>query len=234
MKTIGLLGGTSWVSTIDYYRYINQFTNEKLGGDNFARCIIYSLNYGDIIEKNKSNDLEGLLTILTDACTKLQAGGAEAIILCANTMHRFADQLQSKIDLPFVHVAIATATEIKKQNLRKVALLGTKYTMELDFFKDKLAEQGIETIIPEAADRDFIHASIFEELGHNIFKPQTKARYKTIINRLAEAGAQGVILGCTEIPLIIKQEDSLLPVFDTALIHSRAAVEFALNQNMER
>jgi aspartate racemase len=229
MKTLGLIGGTSWESTMDYYKLINEGINKQLGGLNFARCLIYSFNYADIKRNNDNNDWDLTLQWITKACNSLENGGAEGIVLCANTMHFIADRLAQKINLPIIHIATATAAEVKKKNIKKVGLLGTKFTMEFDFFKSKLKDQDIETIIPGDEDRDFIHYTIFEELGCGILKDDTKQRYLSVINKLIAEKADGVILGCTEIPLLIKQEDVTVPVFDTAIIHSAAAVEFALS-----
>ena len=228
MKMLGLIGGTSWVSTMDYYKLINEGINEKLGGSEFARCIIYSLNYGDVRRNNDKDDWDANLQLIAEGTEVLQNGGAKAIILCANTMHLIADRLQQKISIPLIHIATVTASAIKKKNLKKVALLGTRFTMERDFYKAKLLEQGIEAIIPDDEDRGFIHYSIFEELGKNILKEESRQRYLSIIKKLIADGAEGIILGCTEIPLLIKQEDVAVPVFDTAMIHANAAIEFAL------
>lgn len=229
MKTLGLIGGTTWLSTIDYYRYINEGINERTGGVDFARCIIYSLNITELRKHTDISDWTSALEMVSGACKNLEQSGAEAIVLCANTLHNLAEGLKNNINIPVIHIAEATAQEIKKINLKKAALLGTKFTMELDFFKVKLREQNIETIVPEENDRDFINFTIYNELGRNIFKPETKERYIAIINKLAKQGAEGVILGCTEIPLLIKQKDLNIPAFDTTLIHSRAAVDFALS-----
>jgi aspartate racemase len=228
MKTLGLIGGFSWVSTIDYYREINKGINEKLGDNNSARCIIHSLNYQDIIDNNSKGNLEGTYQLMLDASIKLKNAGADGIMLCANTMHLFADRLEEAVKLPYIHIVKATAREISRKDLKKIGLLGTKFTMEMDFYKNILVEHGIETIVPELADRNFIHETIFAELGKNILSQETKARYLEINNKLLGNGAQGVILGCTEIPLIIQQSDCSAPVFDTTVIHSKAAVEFAL------
>lgn len=230
MKIIGLIGGISWVSTADYYKLINQGINEKMGDLNFSECLLYSFNYADIKKNNENNDWDSTFKMLLKGCQFLQQGGAEAIVLCANTMHLIADRLEEAIDVPIIHIATETAKEIQKQNLKKVGLLGTKFTMELDFFKDKLIAQGIEAIIPESEnDKDFIHTTIFEELGKGLVTPETKKRYLEIANELIRRGAEGIILGCTEIPLVILPEDVAVPVFDTTLIHSKAAVEFQLS-----
>ena len=230
MKIIGLIGGISWVSTADYYKLINQGINEKMGDLNFSECLLYSFNYADIKKNNENNDWDSTFKMLLKGSQFLKAGGAEAIILCANTMHLIADKLEEAIDLPIIHIATETTKEIRKQNLKKVGLLGTKFTMELDFFKDKLIAQRIEAIIPESEnDKDFIHTTIFEELGKGLVTPETKKRYLEIANELIKRGAEGIILGCTEIPLVILPEDVAVPVFDTTLIHSKAAVEFQLS-----
>ncbi|CAI2767539.1 aspartate/glutamate racemase family protein [Flavobacterium collinsii] len=230
MRIIGLIGGISWVSTVDYYKLVNEGINDRLGGLNFSECLIYSFNYADIKKNNDANDWDSTFNMLLKGCQFLQQGGAEAIVLCANTMHLIAERLQEAIDIPIIHIATATAVEIQKEAIKKVGLLGTKFTMELDFFKDKLAENGIETIIPKNdADRDFMHATIFEELGRGLVTESTKRRYLEIANQLIKEGAEGIILGCTEIPLVIKPEDISVPVFDTTLIHSMAAVEFQLS-----
>jgi aspartate racemase len=229
MKKLGLIGGISWVSTADYYRFINEGINEKLGGVNFAECMIYSFNYNDIKKNNENNDWESTFNMLSKACQSLKNSGAEAIVLCANTMHLIADRIQESVDLPLIHIATETAKEIQKKDIKKVGLLGTKFTMELDFFKDKLTDLAIETILPEANDREFIHETIFYELGKGLVLESTKQRYLSIIEKLIDNGAEGIILGCTEIPLLVKQEDIKVPVFDTALIHSNAAVAFALS-----
>ncbi|WP_281234418.1 aspartate/glutamate racemase family protein [Flavobacterium gelatinilyticum] len=230
MKKIGLIGGISWVSTTDYYKLINLGINEKLGGLNFSECLVYSFNYADIKKNNDNNDWDSTYEMLLKGCEFLQSGGAEAIVLCANTMHLIADRLQESVDVPVIHIAVETAAEIQKQNLKKVGLLGTRFTMELDFFKEKLADKGIETVIPESEnDKDFIHYTIFEELGRGIVTDETRKRYLEIANGLIKNGAEGIILGCTEIPLVIKAKDLAVPIFDTTLIHAKAAVDFQLS-----
>ncbi|MBB4803251.1 aspartate racemase [Flavobacterium nitrogenifigens] len=230
MKKIGLIGGISWVSTSDYYTLINKGINDKLGGLNFSECLIYSFNYAEIKKNNDNNDWDSTFKMLLKAAEVLKSGGAEAIVLCANTMHLIADKLQNAIGLPLIHIAEETAVEIQKKQLKKVGLLGTKFTMELDFFKDKLTEKGIETIIPTSQeDKDFIHYTIFEELGRGIVTEETKKRYLEIANGLIQNGAEGIILGCTEIPLVIKEGDLSVPIFDTTLIHTQAAINFQLS-----
>lgn len=229
MKTIGLIGGISWVSTVDYYKYINEEINKKLGGLHFSRCILHSFSYSDIKKNNDANDWDATLNMFVEATENMKAGGAKAIVLCASTMHMIAEQLEERTGLPVIHIAKETAKEINKKQLKKIGLLGTKFTMERDFFKEKLIARQIETIIPEEEDRTFIHTSIFEELGKGILNPQTKQRYLQIIEKLRSQGAQGIVLGCTEIPLLIKPTDVQIPTFDTTYIHAIAAADFALS-----
>jgi aspartate racemase len=229
MKTIGLIGGTGWVSSIEYYQFINREINRRLGGQQAARCILWSFNYGEIdVLINQKNDLESVYKMVRNAAEKLESCGADCILLCANTLHMYADRLRTEINIPLIHIAEATASEINKGGLSKVAVLGTKFTMEKDFYRSKLAESAIEMMVPGNEDREFIHNTILGELLKNILKPETKSRFLEIINDLILNGAEGIVLGCTEIPLLIKQEDVAVPVFDTTFIHSTAAVDFAL------
>ncbi|MFN8286521.1 MAG: aspartate/glutamate racemase family protein [Chitinophagales bacterium] len=229
MKTLGLIGGTGWVSTLEYYRLINQGVNAVLGGNNAAKLFLYSVNYHEFRAYNDNKQWPNAEGILCDAARKLESVGAECIVICANTLHRSAKAIQASVGIPVIHIAEVVAAAIKKQNLNTVALLGTKGTMEEDFFKDILAANGIKALIPDDADRNFIHYTIFEELGKEIFTVETKQRYLNIINQLVQKGAQGVILGCTEIPLLIKPEECPVPAFDTLELHVKAAVEFALS-----
>jgi len=229
MKTLGLIGGMSWVSTIDYYRLINEGINQRLGGLNFSQCIIYSFNYADIKRNNDANDWDSNFKMASEAAHHLKNSGATGIVLCANTMHLIADKVASDTGLPVIHIATATAGAIEAKRLKKVGLLGTRLTMELDFFKSKLADKGIETVIPPDNDRGFVHYTIFEELGRSLLKESSKQRYLAIISQLIDRGAEGIILGCTEIPLLIQQPDVPVPVFDTTRIHAAAAVDFALS-----
>jgi aspartate racemase len=230
MKILGLIGGISWVSTLDYYKLINLGINKQLGDLNFAECMIYSFNYQDIKNNNDSGNWDKTLQMLSKAATGMKNGGAEAIVLCANTMHKIADRLEQNVQLPVIHIAKVTADAIVEKGVKKIGLLGTKFTMEEPFFRDKLTERGIDIVIPDDPDRAHIHYTIFEELGRNIVKPESKQFYIDVINRLIEQGAEGVILGCTEIPLLISAEDVDIPLFDTTKIHADAAVRFALEK----
>ncbi|MBX3119592.1 MAG: aspartate/glutamate racemase family protein [Fimbriimonadaceae bacterium] len=229
MKWLGLIGGTTWHSTAIYYRHLNELASAKLGGVSSAKCILVSLDFQEVVQNQSGGDLSQNESLILDAAVRLKSAGAEGIMLCANTMHFFADKVTEKVSLPVIHIAEATADAIKAQNLSRVALLGTKYTMEMDFYRDKLSASGIEWLIPNAADRDFINKSIFEEMGLGVFSDATRARYVQIIESLKDQGAEGAILGCTEIPMLISAEDVSIPTFDTTLIHAMAASEFALS-----
>ena len=228
MKTLGLIGGTSWVSTVDYYRIINQQINERLGGLNAARLILYSLNYEEFKPPPDPKDWGPTSEGLTIVAKKLETAGAECIILCANTPHMAADFIQEHIGIPLIHIAEETSKEIAKQNINKIGLIGTRFTMEQQFFTDKLSRFGISTLIPEKEERDYIHNTIFNELGKGIFTEEIKNNYLQIMERLMQKGADGIILGCTEIPMLLKPGDYTMRAFDTTLIHATAAVNFAL------
>jgi aspartate racemase len=230
MKTIGLIGGTSWVSTVDYYKLINQLTNDQLGGSNAARIIMYSLNFGDIRKLLDVDDWEGIAAVYIDVAAKLKNAGAECIVFAANTPHLIADRVQEEIQLPLIHIAEATAKEISRQNIKKVALLGTKFVMENSFFPDKLSLLDISTILPQQAEREFIHQSIFAELTKGIFTESTKERYLQIIDRLIKDGAEGIVYACTEIPILLNEQEVKVKTFDTTMIHAKAIVNFAMEK----
>jgi aspartate racemase len=230
MKTIGLIGGTGWVSSLEYYRLINLEINRSLGELNAARCVLYSFNYNDIAELNLKKDHDTILKMLIDAALKLEFTGVDCIALCANTLHFYADNLQKHISKPIIHIASATASEIRAKGLSKVGLLGTKMTMEENFYKNRLSDLNIETIIPDDRDRAFIHRTIFSELLKNIFLDKTKEQFKHVIGKLQDQGAEGIVLGCTEIPLLINQKDISIPLFSTLEIHAQAIAKFALEE----
>ncbi len=229
MKTLGLIGGTTWVSTVDYYRLINQMVNQRLGGLNSARMLLYSVNFEEFRPPDTVEGWENVTQRIIAIARTLEQGGAEGLVLCANTLHKIADPVQEKIGIPIIHIAKATAAEIGRAKLHKVALLGTKFTMQEPFYHDKLRAQGIETLIPEQNDRLYIHDAILDEMALEIFKPETKQRFLEIITQLQQRGAQAIVLGCTEIPILIKPADTTAPLFDTTHIHAQAAVDFALS-----
>ncbi len=226
MKKVGLIGGLSWVSTLDYYTFINKGVNAELGGLNFAEILIYSLNFGDIQSVTWPHSFHLLLT----ACESIKKAGAEAIVLCANTAHLFADRLEDEVGLPMIHIVSETAKVIQKTGLKKVGLLGTKFVMEMDFYKQKLEEYGLEVLVPEDQEtRDYIQYTVKEELGAGVVRPETKQKYLKIVADLEKQGAECLILGCTEIPMLLSQEDFELPVFDSTKIHSEAIVDYILS-----
>ena len=229
MKMLGLIGGLSWFSTTVYYKTINQLINERLGGSHSARLLLYSLDFDDFDTLQKKGDWQQIEVMISDIAMRLENAGADCIVMCTNTPHLVADKVSQKIKIPLIHIAEETAKEIAAQEMTKAGLLGTKFTMENSFFKDRLLKYCIEPLIPDEADRDFIHASIFNELTKGIFKDETKQRFLAIIDKLHNAGAQGVILGCTEIALLITQADCDVTIYDTTAIHSKAAVDFALH-----
>lgn len=223
MKTIGLIGGMSWESSVTYYQVINQVIKQQLGGLHSAKCILYSVDFHEIEQCQANGDWPKSAKILANAAVSLQQAGADFIVICTNTMHKVATDIQAQITIPILHIAEMTALALKKQQISKVALLGTKYTMEQDFYKKIIIEQGIEVIIPEPKDRQLINEVIYHELCLGTIKSSSKATFLTMIDKLAKQGAQGVILGCTEIGLLVKQNDSEVPLFDTSLIHAEYA-----------
>jgi len=231
MKLIGLIGGISWESSLHYYKIINEKVKKELGGLHSARCVLYSVDFENIARLQDEGNWQELNEIMIGIAKKLENIGAELIVICANTMHKMADLIEEQINIPLIHIVDATAKEIKKQGIKKVGFLGTKYTMEQDFYVKRLKEKhGIKVIIPKENDRDIIHDVIFNELCLGIIKENSKQQYLKIINDLERSGAEGVILGCTEIPLLITQEDVSIPVFDTTRIHAEHAVNFALSK----
>ncbi|MCC0781769.1 aspartate/glutamate racemase family protein [Clostridioides sp. ES-S-0108-01] len=225
MKTIGLIGGMSWESTITYYQVINTVIKERLGGLHSSKCILYSVDFQEIEECQSSGNWEKSAKILSDAAIKLQSAGADFIVICTNTMHKVADKIQENIHIPLLNIANVTAEVLKEKGVKKVALLGTKYTMEQDFYKNIIINNGIEVLIPNEDDRIIVNNTIFNELCVGIVSDSSKKAFLSIIDKLGKQGADGVILGCTEIGLLVKQNDTSIPLFDTTLIH---AIEAAL------
>ncbi|HDR3657102.1 aspartate racemase [Bacillus thuringiensis serovar nigeriensis] len=230
MKTIGLIGGMSWESTSEYYRIINEEIKERLGGLHSAKCLINSVDFEEIERCQSSGDWDGAGEILGNAAYSLQKGGADFIIICTNTMHKVVGKIKAKIDIPVLHIADATAKEIKRKDIQKVGLLGTKYTMEQDFYKSRIEENNIKVIVPSEKNRKEINKVIYTELCLGKIVSQSREYYKRVIEELVQKGAQGIILGCTEIGLLIKQENVSVPIFDTAHIHAIEAVKAALDR----
>ncbi|WP_109300847.1 aspartate/glutamate racemase family protein [Aquimarina sp. AU474] len=230
MKTIGLIGGMSWESSTMYYELINKHTKELLGGLHSSKCILNSVDFAEIERLQRQNDWDGLNQLMIQSAKQLENAGADLIVLCTNTMHLCSSQIIKNISIPFIHIATATGQEIKSTGLKKIALLGTKFTMEKDFYKNILKEDyDIDIIIPNIADREIVHDIIYKELVLGNIRDTSRESYKKIIKKLEQQGAQGVILGCTEIPLLIKPTDVDIPVFDTTKIHAKSAVTMVLN-----
>lgn len=229
MKTIGLIGGMSWESTVTYYQVINQMVAKSLGGLHSAKTLLYSVDFQEIEHCQANGEWDKSALILIDAAKRLQIAGADFIVICTNTMHKVADQIQAAITIPIIHIADVTAKKLIQQGIKTVALLGTKYTMEQDFYKSKLIDQDLTVLIPDQEDRNVVNQIIYDELCKGIIKPASKQAYLTIVDKLVERGAQGVILGCTEIGLLISQSDRNIPFFVTALIHAEAAAMLAIS-----
>ena len=223
MKTIGMIGGMSWESTVTYYQVVNEAVKRRLGGLHSARVLLYSVDFDEIERCQAAGEWDESARILGDAAEALERAGADFIVICTNTMHKVAPQIARRIAIPILHIAEATAEALKAANIRRVGLLGTKYTMTQDFYKDVLVRAGIEVLIPEGDDIEAVNSVIYDELCLGDIREDSRRRFTEIIDRLKERGAEGVILGCTEIGLLIRQDDSALPVFDTTLIHAEQA-----------
>lgn len=229
MKTIGLIGGMSWESSLEYYRIINEIVRKKLGGHHSADCLMYSLDFGPVKDLQYAGEWERLRDIMIEAGMRLKNGGADLITICTNTMHLMYDDVKRATGLPVIHIADTTAAEIKAAGISKVLLLGTMFTMEKDFYKGRLtSEHGIDVLIPDPTDIEKVNNIIYNELVLGTIKPESKQEYLKIIDKAIKSGAQGAILGCTEIPLLVKQEDCPVALFDTTALHAIKTVEFAL------
>ena len=229
MKVIGLIGGMSWESTAEYYRLINETVKERLGGHHSAKILLYSVNFSELVELQQDGRWQEATEFICEAARRVELGGADCILICTNTMHKMAAEVQRAVVIPLLHIADATAMEIKKKGIGQVALLGTKYTMEEEFYKGRLRmKYGFEVLIPPEEDRNIVNQIIYDELCLGKIEEESKRHFVRIINSLRERGGEGVILGCTEISLLIKDKDSPLELFDTTTIHARAAVDFAL------
>ncbi|MBC3767056.1 aspartate/glutamate racemase family protein [Neptunicella marina] len=228
MKTIGLIGGMSWESSLHYYRLINQQVKQQLGGLHSARVILNSLDFAPIEQLQREQNWDAMALILVDMAESLQKAGADCVLICTNTMHKVAVQVADAVSIPLLHIADVTANAIKQQGLQSIALLGTAYTMEQDFIKQRLASVGLKVVIPDETQRKLVHKVIYEELCQGEIKTESRKAYVDIIESLQQQGAQGVILGCTEIGLLIEPQHVSMPLFDTTAIHAQAAVNFAL------
>ncbi|ERO65795.1 aspartate/glutamate racemase family protein [Pseudomonas piscis] len=228
MRTIGLIGGMSWESSAEYYRLINQQVRDRLGALRSARLLMYSVDFGPVERAQHAGDWDAAAAILVDAARRLEAGGADCLVLCTNTMHKVAAPIQAATNLPFVHIADPTAQAALAAGTLKVGLLGTAFTMEQDFLKQRLADQGLQVLVPDAEQSQVVHRIIYEELCVGVIREQSRRQYQQVIQSLQARGAQAVILGCTEIGLLLKPEHSPLPLLDTTELHAQAAVAFAL------
>ncbi|MCG7406965.1 aspartate/glutamate racemase family protein [Paenibacillus sp. ACRRX] len=228
MKTIGLIGGMSWESSSAYYQMINEEVKKRLGGLHSAKCLLYSVDFAEVERYQARGEWEKAGMLLGDVALSLEKGGAEFIVICTNTMHKVIEYIEEKINIPVLHIAEATAAHIKKSNVSTVGLLGTKFTMEQDFYKSRIESNGIKVLVPDLSERDMVHKVIYEELCLGNIQQASRDYYKKVIKRLVDSGAEGIILGCTEIGMLIKQEDSEVPVFDTTVIHAIESVNAAL------
>ena len=230
MKTIGLIGGMSWESTIPYYRIINETVRERLGGLHSARLLLYSVDFHDIERLQQAGAWEAAGTLLADAARALEVAGAEGLALCTNTMHKVAPAIEAAVDIPLLHIADPTAAAVKQAGIRTVGLLGTRFTMEQDFYRGRLAERhGLAVMIPDLADREIVHRVIYDELCQGDLRAESRAQYRAIMQRLINTGAEGIILGCTEIALLVGPDDAPVPLFDTTRLHARSAALWALD-----
>ncbi|WP_189176986.1 aspartate/glutamate racemase family protein [Streptomyces lasiicapitis] len=228
MKTIGLIGGMSWESSAEYYRLLNELVRERLGGLHSARCVLHSVDFAEIERLQVAGEWERAGDVLAAAAKGLEAAGADLVLICTNTMHKVAGQVESVLSVPLLHLGDATAEAVRAAGERRVGLLGTAFTMEQDFYRDRLASHGLEVLVPDEAGRDVVHRVIYEELCLGVVRDESRAAYQEVIAALVRDGAEGVILGCTEIELLIGQEHSPVPVFPTTRLHAEAAVDAAL------
>jgi aspartate racemase len=234
MKTIGMIGGMSWESSIEYYRLVNEEVKRQLGGLHSAECLMYSVDFEQIERYQHQGDWEKATDVMIAAAQRIERGGADFVVICTNTMHKMADEVQAAINIPLLHIVDAAAQAVKSKGIGKVGLLGTRFTMEGDFYAGRLKTHGLDVVIPDEAEREMVHRIIYHELVLGKILPSSRDEFQGIIQTLQINGAEGIVLGCTEIGLLIKQEDFLLPIFDTTLVHALAAVEIALeNKNIE-
>jgi aspartate racemase len=232
MRTIGLIGGMSWESTVPYYRLLNQRVRERLGGHHSARCLLYSVDFDEVERLQRAGDWAAAGELLAGVAATLERAGAELLVLCTNTMHKVAPAIESRVGIPLLHIGDATAQAIRGAGLETVGLLGTRFTMEQDFYRERLsASHGLRVLVPGQEDREDVHRIIYEELCTGVLREESRRRYREVIAGLVRSGAQGIVLGCTEIGLLVGQDDAPVPVFDTTALHAAAAVEFALQDD---
>jgi len=231
MKTIGLLGGMSWESSLEYYRLVNQEVKQTLGGFHSAKCLMYSVDFDEIEKYQHEGDWDKATDVMIEAARRLEKGGADFVVICTNTMHKMFEEVQSAINIPLLHIVDAVLHEIKNKGIESVGLLGTRFTMEEDFYVNRIKSHGVNALIPQAEERKIVHRVIYEELVMGKILSESREEYKKIIHHLEQQGAQGIILGCTEIGLLVKPEDVMIPIFDTTHWHALAAVRIALGKN---
>jgi aspartate racemase len=228
MKVIGLIGGMSWESTAEYYRLINESVKAKLGGLHSAKCVLYSIDFAEVEELQRRGQWAEAAQLLVDAAQNVERAGADFVLICTNTMHKLADPVQAGIGIPLLHIADATAERVRQAGIQRVGLLGTRFTMEEDFYRGRLSDRhGLEVVIPNPNDREMVHRIIYEELCVGTIRPESKARVASVMSRLAQTGAEGIILGCTELGLLLEPGDSPVALFDTTRVHALSAVELA-------
>jgi aspartate racemase len=231
LKTIGLLGGMSWESSAEYYKIINETIARRLGGNHSAKCLMYSFDFAEIEELQKAGNWKQATVSMVEAARSLEKGGADFLVICTNTMHKMADEVRQSIQIPLLHIVDAVADQVVQQKHRRIGLLGTMFTMEEAFYNERLSNRyKLEVLIPEKSDRQIVHQIIYNELVSGKILSSSRDEYKRIIAELAAKGAEAIILGCTEIGLLIKNNDSAVPLFDTTKIHALAAVEYALQK----
>lgn len=229
MRTLGLVGGMSWESTLPYYRLVNERVRERLGGLHSAQLLLYSVDFADVEAIQRRGDWDAAGALMVDAAKRLQRAGAEGLVICTNTMHLLAPRIEAEVDLPLLHIADAAAHAVVAQGIPRIALLGTRFTMEQPFYRERLAAHGLEVIVPADRDREDVHRIIYDELCRGDIRDASRDRYREVIAGLAARGAQGVVLGCTEIGLLVGAADAVIPLFDTTELHARAAADWALD-----
>jgi aspartate racemase len=229
MRTLGLIGGMSWESTLPYYRLINERVRDRLGGLHSAKLLLYSVDFAEVEAMQHRGDWEAAGALMVDAARRLQRAGAESVVICTNTMHLLAPRIETEVDLPLLHIADVVGGAVRARGLARIALLGTRFTMEQPFYRDRLATHGVEVLVPEPAERDDVHRVIYDELCRGEIRDASRQRYREIMQALVDRGAEAIVLGCTEIGLLIGPGDAAVPVLDTTALHARAAADWAID-----